>query len=93
MITDSADAMYGSVALSDMYSLYTSTGSTVYPSPRSIGVPKSARQVMNTMMHPARMEGSTTGSVTVHMRRSLFMPRFSAASSREESMLFIAPEV
>ena len=29
IITDSAEAMNGSVALSDIYSLYTSTGSTV----------------------------------------------------------------
>lgn len=58
-----------------------------------MGVPKSARQVMNTMMQPARMEGRITGSVTVQMRRILFMPRFSEASSKELSMLFMAPEV
>lgn len=45
------------------------------------------------MMQPARMDGMTTGMVIVIMRRSLFMPRFSAASSSELSMLFIAPEV
>ena len=39
------------------------------------------------------MDGRMTGSVTVHMRRSLLMPRFSDASSSELSMLFIAPEV
>jgi hypothetical protein len=48
---------------------------------------------MNTMMHPARIEGRMTGSVTVQMRRSLLMPRFSAASSSELSMPFIAPDV
>ena len=58
-----------------------------------MGVPKSARQVMNTMMHPARMEGRITGRVTVQIRWSLLIPRFSAASSRELSMLFMAPEV
>ena len=44
---------------------------------------------MNTMMQPARIEGKITGKVTVHIRRSLFMPRFSAASSKELSMLFM----
>ena len=33
------------------------------------------------------------GSVMVHSLRSLLLPRFSAASSRLESMLPIAPEV
>ena len=58
-----------------------------------MGVPKSARQVIKTIMQPARMEGRMTGRVMVQMRRSLLMPRFSAASSRELSMLFMAPEV
>ena len=58
-----------------------------------MGVPKSARLVINTMMAPAAMEGMITGMVTVNSRRSLLLPRFSAASSRLESMLPMAPEV
>ena len=58
-----------------------------------MGVPKSARAVMNTMTQPARMEGRITGRVMVQIRFSLLIPRFSAASSREESMEFMAPEV
>ena len=58
-----------------------------------MGVPKSARLVMNTMMAPAAMEGMITGMVTVNSLLSLLLPRFSAASSRLESMLPMAPEV
>ena len=59
----------------------------------SMGVPKSARLVINTIMAPAAMDGSTTGRVMVHSLRSLLLPRFSAASSRLESMLPMAPDV
>ena len=58
-----------------------------------MGVPKSARALMNTTRAPAVMEGVTTGMVTVKNRRSLPLPRFSAHSSRELSMLSMAPEV
>ena len=38
------------------------------------------------------MEGMTTGTVTVSMRRSFPEPRFSAHSSTERSMDPMAPE-
>ncbi|OPZ68966.1 MAG: hypothetical protein BWY81_00628 [Firmicutes bacterium ADurb.Bin467] len=47
---------------------------------------------MNTMTMPARIEGSTTGSVTVNTRLSFEAPRFSPASSSELSIEPIAPD-
>ena len=61
--------------------------------PSSIGVPKSASALMKTTSAPAVIDGVTTGIVTVKKRRSLPLPRFSAHSSSELSMLSIAPEV
>ena len=48
---------------------------------------------MNTTRAPAVIDGVTTGIVTVRKRRSLSLPRFSAHSSSELSMLSMAPEV
>ena len=68
------------------------TGRVLKPSPMSMGVPKSAREVMNTISAADRMVGMMTGSVTCQMRLKPCTPRLSLASSREESKFCSAVE-
>ena len=56
------------------------------------GVPKSASAGMNTIKALERMVGMITGMVTLRMRLKPATPRFSLASSKEESMVLSAPD-
>ena len=57
-----------------------------------MGVPKSENTRMNTSSIPASREGITRGKMTLVTRWKALQPRLSAASFRELSRFFMAPE-
>ena len=71
---------------------YTNVGITLYPSPISAGVPKSAIQFINTRRAAATSVGVTRGMITVNTFFIPPQPRLSAASERATSIFFRAPE-
>ena len=68
-----------------------STGKVLYPRPMSTGVPKSAKDRMNTSRAAARMVGMVRAIMTRLNRSTPLQPMLSAASSRELSMSRKAP--
>ena len=64
----------------------------MYPSPMSMGVPKSAKTRMKTSMELARSVGMTRGTMIFQMRPMRLHPRLSAASFKELSRFFSAPD-
>ena len=61
------------------------------PSPRMVGVPKSANACMNTMSVAARMVGMVRCSTMLKRRFTPVQPMFAEASMRVLSMLLKAP--
>ena len=57
-----------------------------------IGVPKSEKTRMNTSSIPASSEGRTSGKITLVTRWKALQPKLSAASFRELSRFFMAPD-
>ena len=57
-----------------------------------MGVPKSENTRMNTSSMPASREGITRGKITLVTRWKALQPRLSAASFRELSRFFSAPD-
>ena len=62
------------------------------PSPISIGVPKSASELMNTSSEPASTVGRISGMTMQATLRAGPQPRLCDASSSDGSSFFIAPE-
>ena len=80
------------VPTSPINCVYSMTGKVLYPSPMIMGVPKSANTRMNTSNAPASSDGITSGKMIFVTRWKALQPRLSAASFRELSRFFIAPE-
>ena len=85
-------AIVGFPPSSLMNSPYMSVGSVRRPSPRTMGVPKSAIVAMNTRSAPAVSDGRITGRMTRKKAWRGRDPRLSAASSIDWSTAVSAPE-
>ena len=88
-----AAAKFACPPTSLMNSEYINTGITWYPSPISIGVPKSANAFINTNKLPASTVGKINGITTVNTFFTPVHPKLSDASIRETSSFFNAPVV
>ena len=85
-------AIVGLPPSSLMNSPYTRVGRVRRPSPRIMGVPKSAIVAMKTRSAPAVSEGRMMGRIVPRRTRRGRAPRESAASSIDWSMAASAPD-